>query len=96
VNTYVVAKRIRPSLAATPSKLFKSPLRDREFPSLSAGVAAGVVVEVVEVADNGRPVDFSSRDTDRVKAASRSSRRTIQREGTRPIKFVRVVSFILN
>ena len=64
----------RPSAAATPSKLFKSPLRLRvDSPS-----SASFLLPIVEILGvTGAPVDFSSRDTPRVNAASRSSRSKI-------------------
>ena len=43
---------------------------------------------------SGLPVAFASREVLRVNAASRSSRRTMQRAGTRPISVVSVLSLI--
>jgi hypothetical protein len=43
---------------------------------------------------SGLPLDESSREVLRVKAASRSSNKTMHRAGTRPIRVVRVLSLI--
>ena len=97
------AKRIRPSLAATPSNAFKSPLKLKVFTSdkwsllcLLPRECDASVLSVVELLlfDSGLPVESSSLDVLRVNAASRSSRSTMHRAGTRPIKVVRVLSLI--
>ena len=62
----------RPSAAATPSRLFSRPLRLRvDSPSLSESF---LLPEIEATGVTGVPVDLSSRDTPRVKAASKSSR----------------------
>lgn len=58
----------RPSAAATPSKLLSKPLRLSVEPSFSSFWVVSLSLTV------GAPVDFSSRLTPRVNAASRSSR----------------------
>lgn len=58
---------------------FNNPLKLSVLPSFS--VAAAVVLSGTV----GAPVDFESRDVERVKAASRSSRRRMHRCGIRPI-----------
>lgn len=69
----------RPSAAATPSRLLRRPLRLSVEPSLSS-LFFPEEEEDEELLDElpvGAPVDFSSRDTPRVNAASKSSRSNI-------------------
>ena len=65
----------RPSAAATPSRLFKSPLKLNVEPSVASAVV--VVLSLVEV---GVPVELASRVTERVNAASKSSKRSMHLE----------------
>lgn len=100
------ANNNRPSAAATPSKAFNKPLRlsvftseigsfrrfeevflELEFPELSSSL-------LLLPFDSGVPVSPLPREVLRVKAASRSSRRRMQRAGTRPINVVSVLSLI--
>lgn len=62
-----------PSAAATPSKAFKRPLKLSVEPS-ELSESLSFLEEEEDELDVGAPVDFSSRDTPRVNAASRSSR----------------------
>jgi hypothetical protein len=85
----------RPSAAATPSKLFSNPLRESVDPSLLSLLLLFDDELLLLLDDVGTPVDELSRETERVKAASKSSRRRIHLDGTCPIKVVRVLSDIL-
>jgi hypothetical protein len=62
-------------LAATPSSELRRPERERVFGSSGGGTVATIGVEVVVVVVEvvGIPVDFASRVTERVNAASRSN-----------------------
>lgn len=105
---FVVAKRMRPSEAATPSRALSRPERERVLTSLIAsrfrrlrdelGGAMGPMLSSsllsLVLSPPGVPVESESRVTLRVKAASRSSSRTMQRAGTRDIRVVRVPSEI--
>jgi len=70
----VVAKSNLPVLAATPSREFSRPERERVLGSSGAVTVATVVEVVVVVVVVGTPVDFASRVTERVNAASRSTK----------------------
>src|SRR6266403_2307980 len=99
---------MRPSAAATPSRAFKSPLSVRVLTSERFSLFRFLLLRLLEPLDDSSSLsDFESdfffslslslslaRETERVKAASRSSSRTMQREGTRPMRVVRVESFI--
>ena len=63
----------RPSAAATPSRLLRRPLRLSVDPSLVSSLFFAEDVFDVDVVV-GAPVEVSSREMPRVKAASRSSR----------------------
>lgn len=63
-----------PSAAATPSRAFRRPLRLNVEPSEPSESLSLSFFEEEDV-DVGAPVDFSSRETPRVNAASKSSRR---------------------
>lgn len=95
----------RPSDAATPSSAFSSPLKLSVLTSDSCCSVLRVRRDedvLVVCSDDGLsllslsglPVELPSRDVLRVKAASRSSKRTMHRAGTRPISVVSVLSFI--
>ena len=66
-----------PSAAATPSRLLKRPLKLKVEPSLFASVVVVVVEGFVDAVDAGAPVEVESRVKERVKAASKSSKRRI-------------------
>jgi len=74
----------RPSLAATPSRALSNPLRLRLFPSFesSEGGAALRRDDPLALVSTGVPVEDASRVTERVNAASRSSRRRIHLPAT--------------
>jgi hypothetical protein len=63
-----VLRSYRPSAAATPSMELRRPLSVKVDPSSS-------VFSSFFASPGGAPVELPSRDTERVKAASRSSRR---------------------
>lgn len=73
----------RPSLAATPSRALSSPLRLSVLPSFESSGRAAVLRrdDPLALADIGVPVEDASRVTERVNAASRSSRRRIHLAG---------------
>ena len=64
-----------PSAAATPSRLFKRPLKLNVEPSFASAVVVVVEGLVVDVVAVGVPVELESRVRERVKAASKSSKR---------------------
>ena len=94
----------RPSDAATPSSAFSSPLKLSVLTSDSWSFLRPRRDDDVLFVDcsfvfsldspSGLPVEVPSRDVLRVNAASRSSKRTMHRAGTRPISVVSVLSFI--
>ena len=75
VKTAVLESKVthRPSAAATPSRLLRRPLRLSVDPSLVSSLFFAEDVFDVDVVV-GAPVEVSSREMPRVKAASRSSR----------------------
>lgn len=76
----------RPSAAATPSRLFKRPLRLKVEPSLAESLASLVVA--VDSLVVGAPVEEASRETPLVNAASRSYKSRHDRAVSKPCFYV--------
>ena len=101
---FVVANNSLPSAAATPSKALRRPLKDRVLTSLSWSRRLRLIENPAVALSPSSPsflspsLSSSCAETSllvlRVNAASRSSRSTTQRAGTRPMSVVSVESDI--